>query len=125
MLRALIVVDEEKRRITLKNLINMHCPMVDVIDLCDSVNAALKLIYKQVPDLVFLDIEMPFDNGFSLLEKIKTRPFGVIFTTAYDHYAIKAIKYSAIDYLLKPVDADELIAAVKKVSLNKENAISS
>ncbi|MBA2612723.1 MAG: response regulator transcription factor [Bacteroidetes bacterium] len=119
MIKALIVDDEEKSRIALKNLLSMYCPSVEVIKLCDSVNSALAAINKQMPDLVFLDIEMPFHNGFALLEKVKDPAFKVVFTTAYDHYAIKAIKYSAIDYLLKPIDSDELKAAVAKLKDNK------
>jgi two-component system LytT family response regulator len=119
MIKALIVDDEEKSRVTLKNLLGMYCPGIEVIELCDSVNSALTAINKQMPDVVFLDIEMPFHNGFTLLEKVKDPTFKVIFTTAYDHYAIKAIKYSAIDYLLKPIDSDELISATEKLKGNK------
>ncbi|MDO8999209.1 MAG: LytTR family DNA-binding domain-containing protein [Bacteroidota bacterium] len=115
MIKALIVDDEEKSRVTLNSLLTMYCPTVEVIDLCDSVNSALISIANQKPDLVFLDVEMPFHNGFTLLEKIKNPKFEVIFTTAYDHYAIKAIKYSALDYLLKPIDSDDLKAAIAKV----------
>lgn len=122
MIKALIVDDEEKSRVTLKNLIAMYCPNVEVIELCDSVNSALAAIANQMPDLIFLDVEMPFHNGFTLLEKIKNPSFEVIFTTAYDHYAIKAIKYSALDYLLKPIDSDDLKAAVDKVRGNKASA---
>lgn len=125
MIKALIVDDEEKSRITLKNLIAMYCPNIEVIELCDSVNSALKAIDKQMPDLIFLDVEMPFHNGFTLLEKIKNPSFDVVFTTAYDHYAIKAIKYSALDYLLKPIDSDDLKAAVDKIEINKSNSLSS
>jgi two-component system LytT family response regulator len=124
MIKALIVDDEEKSRITLRNLITMYCPNIEVIELCDSVNSALKVIEKQMPDLIFLDVEMPFHNGFTLLEKIKNPSFDVIFTTAYDHYAIKAIKYSALDYLLKPIDSDDLQAAVDKIEINKSNSVS-
>lgn len=119
MIKAIIIDDEEKSRVTLHNLITMYCPTVEVIEKCDSVNAALIAIEKQMPDLVFLDIEMPFHNGFTLLEKIKNPSFAVIFTTAYNHYAIKAIKYSALDYLLKPIDSEELMAAVSRVGSNK------
>jgi two-component system LytT family response regulator len=122
MIKVIIVDDEEKSRITLKNLIAMYCPNIEVIELCDSVNSALKAIEKQMPDLVFLDVEMPFHNGFTLLEKIKNPAFDVIFTTAYDHYAIKAIKYSALDYLLKPIDSDDLKAAVAKIKESKSTS---
>ncbi|MEO5643494.1 MAG: LytTR family DNA-binding domain-containing protein [Bacteroidia bacterium] len=114
MIKTIIVDDEEKSRVTLHNLITKHCPSLIVTDVCDSVASAVTSIGKNNPDVVFLDIEMPFENGFSLFEKIKNPSFNVIFTTAYDQYAIKAIKFSALDYLLKPVDVDELKAAIEK-----------
>lgn len=115
MIKAIIVDDEKKSRVILARLIETYCSTIKIMELCDSVDAAIKAIKKFDPDLVFLDIEMPFENGFALLEKIKPTTFQVIFITAYDHYAIKAIKYSALDYLLKPVDSDELIVAVDKM----------
>jgi two-component system LytT family response regulator len=114
MIKTIIVDDEEKSRVTLNNLITKHCPSLDIIDLCDSVDSAIRSIHKNSPGLIFLDIEMPFENGFTLFEKIKNPSFSVIFTTAYDQYAIKAIKYSALDYLLKPVDVEDLKSAVEK-----------
>jgi two-component system LytT family response regulator len=121
MIHAIIVDDEEKSRITLNNLVTKHCPSVVVTDLCDSVAGAIKSIGKNSPELVFLDIEMPFENGFTLFEKIKKPSFSVIFTTAYDQYAIKAIKYSALDYLLKPVDVTDLKSAVEKCERQIKN----
>lgn len=123
MIKAIIVDDEEKSRITLSNLITKHCPDLSIVDQCDSVANALKSIAKHSPNLVFLDIEMPFENGFKLIEQIKNPEFSVIFTTAYDQYAIKAIKYSALDYLLKPVDVEDLKNAVEKCAdKNKVNS---
>lgn len=119
MIKAIIVDDEEKGRLTLKNVIEKNCPNIQILNLCDSVVAATESIEKHEPDLIFLDIEMPFQNGFSLFEKFKNPAFDVIFITAYDHYAIKAIKYSAMDYLLKPVDADELKTAIAKIKQKK------
>ncbi len=87
MIRAVIIDDEEKGRLTLKNVIEKNCPNIQILDLCDSVLAATESIEKHNPDLVFLDIEMPFQNGFSLFEKFKNPTFDVIFITAYDHYA--------------------------------------
>jgi len=115
MINAIIVDDEETSRITLSKLVEMYCPEVQVLELCDSVGSAKKAIEKSGPDLVFLDVEMPYRNGFALLEEIKSPGFNVIFTTAYNHYAIKAIKYSALDYLLKPIDGDELTRAIDKI----------
>ena len=80
---------------------------------------ALESINKCKPDLIFLDIEMPYMNGFELLEQFSTIPFSVIFTTSYDQYAIKAIRYSALDYLLKPIDPKELVMAIHKVQLQE------
>lgn len=112
MATAIIIDDEEKSRITLMNLLVKHCPEIIVIEHCESVDSGMMAIAKHAPELVFLDIEMPFKNGFSLLEEIKNPKFRVIFTTAYDQYAIKAIKYSALDYLLKPVDVEDLKNAI-------------
>jgi two-component system LytT family response regulator len=114
MIKTIIVDDEEKSRITLKNMVTKHCPSLVVTEVCDSVANAVQAIEKDPPGLVFLDIEMPFENGFTLFDKIKNPSFQIIFTTAYGQYAIKAIKYSALDYLLKPVDAEDLKNAVEK-----------
>jgi two-component system LytT family response regulator len=86
-----------------------------VVGNADSIGPAEELIRKMKPDLVFLDVEMPFGNGFDLLEKFEKINFSVIFSTAYDHYAVKAIKINALDYLLKPVDINDLKIAVGKV----------
>jgi two-component system LytT family response regulator len=119
MINAIIVDDEEKSRATLHKLVSNHCPKVQIVELCDSVETAMKAIEKHNPHIVFLDIEMPFHSGFNLLERIKDPEFEVIFTTAYDHYAIKAIKFSAMDYLLKPIDVDELKEAVGRIDDKK------
>lgn len=116
MIKAIIVDDEEKSRIALKNLVVKHCTSVEIVDLCESVDHAEISIARHSPQLVFLDIEMPFKNGFTLIEKITKPAFDVIFTTAYDQYAIRAIRYSALDYLLKPVDVEELKSAVKRTT---------
>jgi two-component system LytT family response regulator len=122
MIKAIIVDDEAKSRTTLSALLTRHCANVTVVQMADSVETALTAIEKNRPDVVFLDIEMPFASGFTLLEQIKNPDFEVIFCTAYDAYAIKAIKFSALDYLLKPVDVDELIAAVNKIEEKKKKA---
>ncbi|MBA3665489.1 MAG: response regulator transcription factor [Bacteroidetes bacterium] len=121
MITAIIVDDEEKSRVTLEHLVTKYCNNVQVKAICDSVENALIEIEKHNPNLVFLDIEMPHDNGFVLLEKVKDPEFDVIFTTAYGHYAIQAIKTNAIDYLLKPVDVEELRSAVDKVEQKQKN----
>src|SRR6185436_15492437 len=116
MIKAILVDDEMHGLDTLGILLAEYCPEVQVIDRCPSAKKALESITKTKPDLVFLDIEMPVMNGFELLEQFEQIPFSVVFTTSYDQYAIKAIRFSALDYLLKPVDPKELIAAVHKVN---------
>ena len=115
MLKAIVIDDEIHCQETLGILLKEFCPQIQLMELCSSAKQALKAIDKINPDLVFLDIEMPVMNGFELLESLSQISFAVIFTTSYDQYAIKAIKFSALDYLLKPVDPDELKNAVKKV----------
>lgn len=119
MIKALIVDDESRGRQTLFNLLKENCPEVEVLEMCDSAKSAVESIEKNQPGLVFLDVEMPQQNGFALLESVRNINFDVIFTTAHSHHAIKAIKFSALDYLLKPIDIDELRAAVDKVSQKK------
>jgi two-component system, LytTR family, response regulator len=121
MARAILIDDEEHCLYTLNMLLTEYCPKVQVVASCTSVIQAIELISKVNPDIVFLDIEMPFMNGFEILEKIKPISFSVIFTTSYDHYAIRAIQYSALDYLLKPIDPKGLIAAVQRMEQQKIN----
>jgi len=119
MINAIMVDDEMHCIDTLSMLLADYCPDVHVLAKCNSAKKGIDAIELHKPDLVFLDIEMPQMNGFELLEHFKEIPFSVIFTTSYDQYAIKAIKYSALDYLLKPVDPKELIAAVHKMQAHK------
>jgi two-component system LytT family response regulator len=121
MIKALVVDDEKKARDILTGMLNAHCPQVNVIGQADSVSLAEELIRSTKPDLVFLDIEMPFGNGFDLLDRTRDLNFDVVFTTAFDHYAVKAIKFSAFDYLLKPIDVDELKIAVDRLIQNKKD----
>jgi len=116
MIRAVIVDDELKGRETLRTLIMRHCKGIEVVGMADSVASGVTLIRNAAPDLVFLDIEMPGGKGFDLLDKVKDKNFEIIFTTAYSQYAIKAIRFSALDYLLKPVNPQELQDAVLKVA---------
>lgn len=116
MIKAIIVDDEPDCSETLALLLERCCPQVQIVATCNSGAGALKEITSQKPDLVFLDIEMPHMNGFQLLEKLPSVEFDIVFTTSYDQYAIKAIRFSAMDYLLKPVDREELKSAVDKVS---------
>lgn len=117
MTKAIIVDDEVHCLDTLNILINDYCPDIQVSGRYISGEKALESIEAIKPDLVFLDIEMPVMNGFEFLDHFKQIPFSVIFTTGYDQYAIKAIRFSALDYLLKPVDSKELITAVHKLQV--------
>lgn len=114
--RGLIIDDEEDGREALYMAIKEFCPEIEVVAICDSAQSGIEAIKKNHPDLVFLDIQMPHMSGFDMLQQLETIDFQVIFVTAYDRYAIKAIKFSALDYLLKPIDIDELQAAVKKIT---------
>ncbi len=114
MITALIVDDEKKVRESLKKLLTENCPAVKVLAEAASVDEAYNLIKKHSPQIVFLDVEMHDNNGFDLLKKFSKINFKVIFVTAHADYAIQAIKFSAVDYLLKPVSADDLIEAVSK-----------
>lgn len=113
-IKAVIIDDETYACQALTTLLKNHCPDVTVAATCQDPREALAIVDDIKPQLVFLDIEMPHMNGFGFLEKCRPASFEVIFTTSYDQYAIKAIKFSALDYLLKPVDAAELKAAVQK-----------
>ncbi len=120
MIRGIIVEDEIRSRDTLRGLLSRYCKNVEIIAEADSYRSGLAAIREQHPDVVFLDIQMPDGSGFKLLEELDEIKFEIIFTTAFDQFAIKAIKYSALDYLLKPIDPEELVSALKKV----ENKIS-
>ncbi|MDX2047655.1 MAG: LytTR family DNA-binding domain-containing protein [Chitinophagaceae bacterium] len=119
MIKAVLIDDEVHCLDTLSILLNDYCPDVRVMERCKSAKQGLIAIEKHNPVLVFLDIEMPAMNGFELLEYFTELPFAIIFTTSYDQYAIKAIRFSALDYLLKPIDPRELITAVHKVETQK------
>ena len=119
-LTAVIIDDEPHSIYVLKNLLATYCPNVKVVGQADNAINGRAVINEFSPDVVFLDIEMPFGTGFDLLDSLENKNHSIIFVTAYDHYALKAIKYYAIDYLLKPVDIDELKLAVKKATEKKE-----
>lgn len=108
----------------MEHLLNRHCGDVKILAVCANGEEALAAIARQQPDILFLDIEMPGMNGFELLEKFSAPQFEIIFTTAYNEYAIKAIKHSALDYLLKPVDKDELIHTVQRAREHKARKVS-
>jgi two-component system LytT family response regulator len=115
-IKSIIVDDEKNGRENLAGILDRYCPEIELPGQADSVESAISLIKKETPDLVFLDIEMPKANGFQLLEYFKDFHFEVIFVTAFDNYAIRAIRFSAADYILKPININELQAAVETVS---------
>lgn len=114
MTKAMIIDDEQKARSILEHYVTSFIPEITEVRQVDSVDAGLRLLDEFKPDIVFLDVEMPRRNGFDFLASVKDPQFDVIFTTAYNQYAIQAIRFSALDYLLKPVDPEELKAAVKR-----------
>lgn len=116
MVRTIIVDDEEDARVTLSNYLNTYCKTVEIIAVADSVSSGLAAIESHKPDLVMLDVRLSPGSGFDILEQVPEINFEVIFVSAYDEYAMKAIRFSALDYLLKPVDIDDLKVAIEKVS---------
>lgn len=121
MIRTIIIEDEQKSRELLDAMIQKNCPELEIIGHASDVPQGVELIRSLKPDLVFLDISMPNGTGFEVLEQVSDLYFELIFATASDQHALKAIKYSACDYLLKPIDADELKAAVDKVIKKKKS----
>ena len=124
MLKAIIIDDEPYCCKILAAMLDSDCPEVEVAGICNNARDALTAIRQQSPDLVFLDVEMPKMNGFEMLEQLNSINFHLIFTTSYDQYALKAIRFSAIDYLLKPIDRNELQKAVHKVMQRSQRTIS-
>lgn len=115
MIRTVIVDDETDSIRVLQKLLNAFCPEVEIVGIADGVETALALIRDTRPDLLLLDIEMSQGNAFDLLNQLQPAVFQVIFVTAFDNYAVRAFKYSAVDYLLKPVDIDDLRDAINRV----------
>lgn len=120
-IKAFIVEDEVNSRKALENMLEFYCKSIEVIGYSDNIADAQKTIEKEKPDLLLLDVRLPDGSGFDLLKKVKFKGVKVVFITAYDEYALKAIKLSAIDYLLKPVKPSELKNAIEKVSSAIEN----
>jgi len=122
MLRAIVIDDIETIRINNVAIIKSFCPNISIIGQADSVESGIKIIQQLSPDIVFLDVEMPDGSGFDLLQRLKPINFKVIFITGYEDFAIRAFRFSAIDYLLKPLQPNDLIEAVQKAqeSLNNE-----
>jgi two-component system, LytTR family, response regulator len=120
-IKAVIIDDEQHSLETTDILVRKYCPCVLVTGLADSPEKGIALIDALKPELVFLDIAMPRMNGFEMLQFVQFKDFDIIFTTAFDAYAIKAFKVNAIDYLLKPIEPEELIKAVDKVKSKLDN----
>lgn len=121
MLKALIIDDEDKARNVLEFYLQSFTPEVQEIKQAASVDEAIELLKSFTPDLVFLDVEMPHKNGFNFLMRLEKINFDVIFTTAYNQYAIQAIRFSALDYLMKPIDPDELVISLQRHLDKKES----
>ncbi|MBI5648443.1 MAG: response regulator transcription factor [Ignavibacteriae bacterium] len=122
-LRAVLVEDEPLCRETLRELLVRECLQVTVVAEADSVAAAVECIPRAAPDLLFLDVELPDGTGFDVLEYFHREKCRVIFTTAHNEYAVRAIRFAALDYLLKPIDADELRCAVARASAPRATAV--
>ena len=123
MISAVIIEDEPKARRSLELMLKMYCPVVSVVGFAESVSEGVGVINKCNPNLIFLDIKLKNGSGFDLLKQFNEYSFRIIFTTAFEEFAVKAFKLSALDYLLKPIDPEELQAAVKKGEqvLTREN----
>lgn len=117
-MKAIIIEDESQAIVALKSELSINCPEVEVIGTATSIKTALELIKNVSPEIIFLDIQLKDGTGFDFLDALNEFNFSIIFTTAYSEYALNAIKVSAIDYLLKPIDSDELIDAVNKAKKN-------
>ncbi len=120
MLTALIVDDEKHCCDNLSWQLNKYCPEVELLGVCNSADEGLEMIRRSNPRLVFLDVEMPGKTGFEMLEDFKQIPFHIIFTTAFNQYALRAIKFGALDYLMKPIEKDELLNAINKTIKNEQ-----
>ena len=123
MIKTFIVDDEPYCCETLVALLEESCPEIKITGVFFNGKDALEAIKKNPPDLLFLDVEMPHMNGFEMLQQLPAINFELIFSTSYDRYALKAIRFSALDYLLKPVDSDELLEAVQKLIRRKQKPI--
>lgn len=119
MIRCILVDDESNSLEMMEWLLKTYCPQVQIEAMCNSAEAGIAAIHKYKPDVVFLDIEMPHMNGFDMLEQFDKLSFDVVFCTAYDQFAIKAFKYSALNYLLKPVDPDDLKETIRRLEEKK------
>lgn len=118
-MKAIIVDDEQSARDVLSQTLNRVAPEINIVGEADSVQSAIEVINENQPDIIYLDIQMPYQNGFELLDQIEQNKYVVIFTTAYDQYSIRAIKYSAFDYLIKPISPTELQESIQRLKESK------
>ncbi len=116
MITCVIIDDEQNNILNLQMLLQKHCPNISVLATAMSADEGIAIIKKHQPDVVFLDIQMPGKNGFQLLQSLSNLDFEIIFVTAYDQYGIQAVKFAALDYLLKPIKIEELQQAVNKAA---------
>lgn len=123
MIRCILIDDERNALEMMEWLLHTYCPGVEILAMCNSAEQGIAAIQKFSPDVIFLDIEMPRMNGFDMLEQFEKLNFEVVFCTAYDQFAIKAFRYSALNYLLKPVDPVELKSTVQRIA-EKKNMLS-
>ena len=123
-MKAIIIDDEKRARVSLALLLEEYCPNITVVAECENLPEGVKAIRKLQPDLVLLDIEMPGHSGLELLDFFDENEvnFSIIFTTAYNEYALQAFKFSAIDYLLKPINPDELAQAIARLEKQKQKS---
>jgi two-component system, LytTR family, response regulator len=125
MINCVIIDDEARGRENLSSLVKLHCPEIGIAGMADGVSEGFKLLNHTPPQILFLDIEMKDGSGFDLLAKFNNPTFEVIFVTAYDHYGLNAVKFSAVDYILKPIESTQLVKAVEKakqrIRLKEEN----
>jgi two-component system, LytTR family, response regulator len=119
MIRCVLIDDESNSLEMMEWLLKTYCPQVKIEAMCNAASKGIEAINKYKPDLVFLDIEMPHMNGFDMLEQFDKLSFDVVFCTAYDQFAIKAFKYSALNYLLKPVDPEDLKETIRRIEERK------
>ncbi|NQY06719.1 MAG: response regulator transcription factor [Flavobacteriaceae bacterium] len=120
-IRAVIIEDENNSREALKNMLNLYCDNIEIVGEASDLDEGVAIINDKTPELIFLDIELKTGTGFDVLSGLNQHNFDVIFTTAFEQYAIKAIKFSSLDYLLKPIDVEELKESVYKAVAKKNN----
>lgn len=119
MIKCVLVDDETNALEMMEWLLKTYCPQADIVAMCNTAEKGIEAINRHKPDVVFLDIEMPRMNGFDMLEQVKNLTFEIVFCTAYDQFAIKAFKYAALNYLLKPVDPDDLKITMQRIEEKK------